>query len=141
MSEEGDINIVRYVDGVVEKTPVQKNIEFIKNKINIVDHPCPTSLMAIAAAVVLFMYYLYVVFIKTDFGGTWYGPGGEAYVVSHNKYSDGIVVNGMLPGYACGGAMYIDVGNGGHIVGAVDKNTIYWARSDIAWTRPVELMW
>lgn len=137
MAEDG-VEIVKYMDGKVVSTPAEKNIEYIKNKLKITDHPTPATVIVIVLIVIIFMYYIYVVFIKTDFNGIWYGPDDTSYRVYHDKYSDYAVVDGALNGYVRGDVLFVESGHNEYLAGVLSQNTIHWVRSDVIWTRPRE---
>lgn len=150
MSKDNEIFIVSDENVITtEPLPESMNLDLVRNLVHEKEHPHPISMILIAIVVVLITYILYIIFIKRDISGYWYGklgshPNMVLYNIRHNRFTDKIVVNiknlpgNTIPmirrynGYILGNAIYLSSPSGETFSGILTApQVITWTNSDI----------
>ncbi len=128
-------------DGETQTIPAEEiNITNVKNIIYKNDNPHPLIISALAMVLIIFIYYIYVVFIKTCFGGRWLTDGeyGGAVVIRHNKWNNTVHVDDVGSGIINGAAIYLRTSGSLLYSGVLHNNNIYWIGGAV-WKRPIYL--
>ncbi len=124
-------------NGENQEIPIEElNVSNVKNIIHKNDNPHPVLITVIAFVLVMLIYYIYVVFIKVNFGGKWFIEEKEqkSVIIHHNLWSDGVTIDNIGTGYIKGGAIYVSNGK----MGVLYNNNIYWTDKTV-WKRPIDV--
>ena len=78
------------VDDVIEK--IKNNVYELNKKIELKNNPNPVYVVCLMIGYLVVIYFMYVFIIKTDISGTWKDSDGNIYKISHNKFSDNIII-------------------------------------------------
>jgi len=78
------------VDEVIEK--IKNNVYELNKKIELKNNPNPVYIVCLMIGYLVVIYFMYVFIIKTDISGTWKDSDGNIYKISHNKFSDNIII-------------------------------------------------
>ena len=139
MENKANTNILLMTDQNIIKTPAEKNIRDLKHKLHFSDHPHPATLCMIIIIFLIFIYYVYINLLKQCFSGVWYDQDGNKYYISHNKWSDSILVNQYVQGYVSGHAIYLRI-SGRFIRGVLHNNIIHWVGTPLTWQKAINIV-
>lgn len=133
-----------------QSLPEDMNLDYIRNMVQEREHPHPINIVLIAIAIIFIIYILYILFMKKDISGYWYGKLGShpnmiLYTIYHNKFTDKVVVNIKdLPdnknypitkkytGYVLGNAIYLTAPSGETFSGVLtEPHVITWTNLDV----------
>src|SRR5438067_2353987 len=105
-----EIVVMQSIEGITtsQSLPENFNLDLVRNIVHERENPHPMNVAMIAVCVVLTIYILYIIFIKRDVSGYWYGKLGDfpnmiLYRINHNKFTDSVSVHikdlsgGLIP--------------------------------------------
>jgi hypothetical protein len=142
MSEYNIVKVMK--NSTVEYSPADRNLENVKNIIYQRENPNPHLAFGLIACVVVVIYFIYVLFIKQNISGIWFGSLGEMpmvvkYKITHNPFTDtltikvagkGTIQNGKLIGHT----IYLYSNVGAEQVGVlIEHRKIVWVNSKDVW--------
>lgn len=110
------------------------NENMVRRMVQRGEHPHPMVILFIVSIIILLLYYIYAMFIKISFDGSWIVDGREV-LVYHNKWNDAITINDWIHGYVKGNTIYLDFGDELR-VGLLYGRSIRWIDSEVVWYRP-----
>lgn len=127
----------------VESHPAEINMEYVKNMIYERENPHPLVPAIIFGCVLLFIYLIYIIFIKNRISGEWVGvigdyPGIIKFKIKHDTFLDNIVISvkdyGVIAkGKVIGNTIFLDI-NKKQVIGVLlNKNKIKWVDSGDIW--------
>ncbi len=112
------------------------NIANVRHMINRDAHPHPAILTAITVILITSIYYLYVVCWKVYVGGVWVNSEGDNVEISHNRWSDVLIVGGRK-GNISGKAIFLEK-NDKIDIGVLYQHNIYWLNGSV-WKKPIRV--
>jgi hypothetical protein len=130
-------------DAKVEYSPADHNLEYVRNLVHQRENPDPFVAMGLLGVIVITMYLIYIICIKRNITGIWFGSFGSLplaikYKVNHNLFTDTLTIkmnNGNIKnGKIIGNTIYLYDGVGNELVGVLIKNNkIVWVDSKDVW--------
>jgi hypothetical protein len=78
------------VDEIIEK--IKNNVSELNKKIELKTNPSPVYIVCLMIGYMVVLYFIYIFIIKPDISGTWKDSDSKIYKITHNKFSDNIVI-------------------------------------------------
>lgn len=131
-------------DSNIEYSPTDLNMEYVKNIIHQRENPDPFIAFGLVAAVIMVMYLIYILIIKRNISGIWFGnigdmPTAVKYKIIHNPFTDTLTIkiagqNTLTNGKLIGHTIYLYNNVGNEEVGVlVGYHKIIWVNSKDVW--------
>lgn len=139
-----DLRTVKvYNNSSVEYSPVEHNLDFVKNIVYQRENPNPTTIIFLVLAVIVLLFFIHTFFIKRNISGIWFGGIDDKqstikYKVVHNPFSDNLTITGtngdIINGKVSGHTIWIFRKNSPDLVGVLlSKNKILWVHANEVW--------
>ena len=132
-----------YDDSRVEYSPVDLNLDYVKNVVYQRENPHPLTIVFLIVGILILICFIYTVFIKRNISGIWFGnselaPSSMKYKISHNPFTDSLTVKNtsgeVVHGKLVGHTVWLFNDNAPETVGVLlSKYKIVWVNSDDVW--------
>lgn len=143
MSDEQKFNVVTVHNDTITSFPADINMNYVNNIIHKRENPNPLVSIGIVIGTIIFIYLIYIIFIKRCISGTWFGKIGEyadivKYKIWHNPFTDSLVVSLPHQGTVANGELIGDTiwikFRGKKMAGVLaSSNKIIWVDSSDVW--------
>lgn len=142
-SSDGYHTVKVYDNSSVEYSPVEHNLDYVKNLVYQRENPNPTTIIFLVLGVIILLFFMYTLFIKRNISGIWFGGNGEdqssiKYKVVHNPFTDSLTITGIdgkvIKGKVSGHTIWIFRDNRPDLIGVMlSKNKILWVQANELW--------
>ncbi len=142
MSNYNIVSVLK--NSTVEYSPADINLENVKNIIHQRENPDPFLAFGLVIGVLVVIYFIYVLFIKRNISGIWFGSFGDLpmaikYKIIHNPFTDTLTIKiagkeTITNGKLIGNTIYLYDSAGYEYTGVlVKRHKIIWVNSKDIW--------